>query len=940
MSASDSAGMDSTADRLKTIRRLANEGNAKTIIEEETPTEIVETEELTPEIISNAYENPEAIPSAVIAGIVGKLIAGEGLNPAEINLYENIAKERIDEAYARAEAQETEDSSTKEEYRKKVNIAKQKAEDYYNIKTNEIIEELVKQGQTSAQAKGAAYLTVMNDPVYLSLIEEYEDLNSNSALAVIPGVWDGYDIEKIDDFIAWAKESLPEQLYTRVDHLQNIDELGVKLKEAKYKVGRFLMHGETISELQGEISVGKYTPLKYHEAFHGVFRMLLTDQEIKHYLGLAKKEVRAKMRDGGIKLTHGVVVKNVNDALKEMRKVHPKYAEMTRAKLEETLYEEYLANQFDNWKMNPQSVSTETRSLFQKIMDFIKHLLGYTREKSINDLFNEIDSGVFRTKATKNNMFTRAAESSSFRGNIHTENIVKEINHKEKLASKAHGDAKFWTEYEKNYDPADTSQDIINFQRKAKAAIEVLDNLIKEIDVLKVKLARERTNINKPVAFAIVNIPTGVITTSSVDTRTREERTMDVTSYLPADDAQKMIFTIGQLFMDRREKSSIADSALLDNTISDFINMYNVTDRIEFYQEQDGFIQFAPKLKKHHDALSKHESLIKDAVLNYIGAFAVKENENDIEESEEAQEYGLRSTSQYSKDQSMIGGWSKLSQWVRQYIGLTTLTEVDEYGNEFINPEAPQHLRERVTVPVDFMFVYRGILKSVKNSRNDQELIKKMVMFSRSDNKHTRAFVDKFLTDIGLTESEVLSDDWQLGENVKDAIKFQRVVNAFRLYRTTNAIVHRDVKGGRESGIYYMYEANRQDDEHSQTKVWAAKFIQKAPRLLKDSELQREVIRALDDLIDLLEVTSITDRLTTEQLSKIKNYDVSKDDSLEGRASYISSILNEGLGMSLRSEYIKYSVTNNIAEEDRTNQQQALYTLNNYIEAVDTEAIT
>jgi len=863
MSASDSAGMDSTADRLKTIRRLANEGSANTVEKEVTwVEEDAETEELTPEIISNAYENPEAIPSAVIAGIVGKIQSGEGLNPGEANLYDNIAKERIDEALARAEEQETMDESVKEEYRKKVNIAKQAAEDYYNAKTNEIIDELVKQGQTSAQAKGAAYLTVMNDPVYLSLIEEYEDLNSNSALAVIPGVWDGYDVEKIDNFIAWAKESLPEQLYTRVDHLQQIDELGIKLKEAKYKVGRFLMHGETISELQGEISVGKYTPLKYHEAFHGVFRMLLTDQEIKHYLGLAKKEVRAKMTDGGITLTHGVVVKNVNDALKEMRKVHPKYVEMTRAKLEETLYEEYLANQFDNWKMNPQSVSTETRSLFQKIMDFIKHLLGYTREKSINDLFNEIDSGVFRTKATKNNMFTRAAESSS--GNTYR---------------------------------------------------------------------------NKPVAFAIVNIPTGVITTSSVDTRTGEERTMDVTSYIPADDAQRMIFTIGQLFMNRREKSSIADSALLDNTISDFVNMYNVADRIEFYQEQEGFIQFAPKLKKYHDVLSEHHGLIKDAVLNYIGAFAVKENENDIEESEEAQEYGLRSTSQYSKDQSMVGGWSKLSEWVRQYIGLTTLTEVDEYGNEFINPEAPQHLRERVTVPVDFMFVYRGILKSVKNSRNDQELIKKMVMFSRSDNKHTRAFVDKFLKDIGLTESEVLSDDWQLGENVKDAIKFQRVVNAFRLYRTTNAIVHRDVRGGRESGIYYMYEANRQDDEHSQTKIWAAKFIQKAPRLLKDSELQREVIRALDDLIDLLEVTSITDRLTTEQLSKIKNYDVSKDDSLEGRANYISSVLNEALGMSLRSEYIKYSVTNNIAEEDRTNQQQALYTLNNYIEAVDTEAI-
>ena len=866
MSATDSAGLDEMAYRLSTMRKITTKGKASAIIEDaEVISEVEDTSlaEVTPEVVANAYENPELIPESVIQNIATKMLAGEGLTSAEINLYENIANDRVNNALGEAEKVETNNESIKSVYLEKVNKAKQDAEDYYNIKTLEITAALVSQGQTSAQAKGAAYLAVMNDPVYLSLVEKYEDLNTNSALAVIPGVWDNYDVEKIDDFIEWGKESLPEQLYIRDTYTQNLDALGIKLKDAHYKAGRFLMHGQTVlginspgqglDNLVGEISVGTYNPLKYHEAFHGVFRMLLTDEEIQFYMNLAKKEVRAGMRNGGIKLTHGVVVKNMNDALKEMRKVHPKYAEMTNAQLEEVIYEEYLANQFDKFKMRPGSVSNETRSLFQKIIDFLKQLLGFTKEKSIVDLFQEIDSGMFRSKATQNNMFTRSLNSSP--------------------------------------------------------------------------------------AFAILNIPTGMVTTPSTDTRTGEERVMNVTSYIPADQSQKMVFTIGNLFMDRREKSSIADAALLDNTISDVIDMYNITSRIEFYQGQEGFLQFAPGLQKYFEALDKNRDVIKNAVSDYIGAFAVSETENDLEDTDEAQEHGLRSVSEYSKDQTMVGGWSKLNQWVRQYIGLTIMEEVDQFGNEFINPEAPVHLRERVASPVNFMFVYRGILKAVKNSRNDQELIKKMVMFSRSDNKHTKAFVDKFLTDIGLTEAQVLADDWQLTPNVKDAVKFQRVVNAFRLYRTTNAIVHRDTKAGKESGIYYMYEANRQDDEHSQTKVWAARFIQKSPELLKDSELQREVFRALDDLIDLLEETSIADRLTTEQLSKIKNYDVSKDDSLEGRATYISSVLNEALGMSLRAEYIKYSVTNNIAEVDRTNQQQALYTLNSYIEPVDTEAI-
>ena len=46
--------------------------------------------------------------------------------------------------------------------------------------------------------------------------------------------------------------------------------------------------GEGIEGLRGTIRVGASSPFKYHEAFHAVFRMLLTDEEITKYLGIAK----------------------------------------------------------------------------------------------------------------------------------------------------------------------------------------------------------------------------------------------------------------------------------------------------------------------------------------------------------------------------------------------------------------------------------------------------------------------------------------------------------------------------------------------------------------------------------------------------------------------------------------------------------------------------
>ena len=78
MSATDSAGLDETANRLKTVRTLTNKGNVTKIIEE---AEVIEETNdeipvISPEVIVNAYADSESIPDSIIKSIATKILVG------------------------------------------------------------------------------------------------------------------------------------------------------------------------------------------------------------------------------------------------------------------------------------------------------------------------------------------------------------------------------------------------------------------------------------------------------------------------------------------------------------------------------------------------------------------------------------------------------------------------------------------------------------------------------------------------------------------------------------------------------------------------------------------------------------------------------------------------------------------------------------------------
>ena len=121
------------------------------------------------------------------------------------------------------------------------------------------------------------------------------------------------------------------------------------------------------NNIEGDIYIGAQTPFKYHEAFHGVFRMLLTEEEISRYLKIAKEEKLSELKKEG---------KTLTQALNELRSSHSIYSKMTKEELTDRLYEEYLADKFDEFKMNQntENVNGFFKSLFEQIIKWIKSI--------------------------------------------------------------------------------------------------------------------------------------------------------------------------------------------------------------------------------------------------------------------------------------------------------------------------------------------------------------------------------------------------------------------------------------------------------------------------------------------------------------------------------------------------------------------------------------
>lgn len=258
-------------------------------------------------------------------------------------------------------------------------------------KRDELIETIEKEniakGMTRKEAMRYNYNT---DPRITEINRQIAQLNGGAALKVSNNL-SADNIVDINTFVNWVQRTLPEFI-----SVEDLKIMRNRMKSEGITVGMFYAHmNELNKRLEGKIAVGKESPFKYHEAFHAVFRMLLSDQQIEKYYDIARKELLAQG-------------KNIEALKKELLETKPSlYTRLSDKQLEERVYEEYLADKFDAWKSNIKTpTSPVNKSLFRKLIDFIKSFFKRIKNSPLDELFSAIDRGKFKSNSVVRNRFT------------------------------------------------------------------------------------------------------------------------------------------------------------------------------------------------------------------------------------------------------------------------------------------------------------------------------------------------------------------------------------------------------------------------------------------------------------------------------------------------------------------------------------------------------
>ncbi len=361
-------------------KRIEEEAALPEISEESDDSVLDMTEEELIERIDNDFQgHPVGIEH-----IINKMLRGEELNEAEEKMMNNpVISNGVNLRVAAAGGI---GSLKPQEKTKETTLDKEKA------KLKELKVKLTE------GLKGAAKIDALDGSKeyqkQLALVKKL----SKTANKLVEATTEVERIEDYNEFLDWANESLPPII--GIEDVLTLADNGIS--KGYKRVGAFVLDIHKIAggvSVNGTVYVGANNPFKYHEAFHGVFRMLLTQEQIDRYRKLAKSELRSK---------YGSKYKA---ELEKFRTTAKQYEDLSDIELENEFAEEYMADQFEAFKKDPRSTKTNTeiKSFFTKIIEWIKGVLSKYTPNELQTLYENIDAGKFKSATVQLNEFTSDA---------------------------------------------------------------------------------------------------------------------------------------------------------------------------------------------------------------------------------------------------------------------------------------------------------------------------------------------------------------------------------------------------------------------------------------------------------------------------------------------------------------------------------------------------
>lgn len=272
------------------------------------------------------------------------------------------------------------------------NLVKEK-EEYITQKTEEYKVSLGNFMKAAKKAKEEA------NNKYDKKLEDLKNKHTGDALKVTNQEnFDKASVVDITEFKKWISKNFPDFV-----SVEEMDMLETNMKKGMVTVGMFTAYMKILQDgsksVAGKIKVGANTPFKYHEAFHAIFRLMLSEEKIENYLRLAKEEELTRLKGDKVKY---------KELINEFKNIHPLYSTLNEKELEERYLEEKMADRFDEWKTNKQvKTNWSFKTFFAKLFDLIKSLFRRHNKNEIDALFNQIDNGKFKNAKLQENRFTK-----------------------------------------------------------------------------------------------------------------------------------------------------------------------------------------------------------------------------------------------------------------------------------------------------------------------------------------------------------------------------------------------------------------------------------------------------------------------------------------------------------------------------------------------------
>lgn len=237
-----------------------------------------------------------------------------------------------------------------------------------------------------------------------------QDDSDDAPFKIVDATYTANDEFDNAEFVEFMKRALPDSVFSH----KEVESIGKRLSNGNVKVGRFLMSLRSLNEgIKGSIETTG-NAFKYHEAFHGIYRLLLSESEQNSIQRIALEAIYSELSKKN---------KSLNQELEEFRATYPeKYNALNREQLKRLYVEEWLADKFDDYKTRdliPKSDNALTR-FFKNLWNFIKNIFrNYTAdawgaENELNRFFKDIDRGVYRNRQVQLNPFTAKLYEEGF----------------------------------------------------------------------------------------------------------------------------------------------------------------------------------------------------------------------------------------------------------------------------------------------------------------------------------------------------------------------------------------------------------------------------------------------------------------------------------------------------------------------------------------------